>query len=227
MSIMQCLIGIGKQNYYMTGIGPKIKSRRERLGWSTTKLATLAGISQSFLWRLESGKATGSWETYMKVAGALGVSIDVFFPNRSNVEEAPRDWREIPVLDYTQAALWTTVSYQIVDAEQQETIMANLEHPPSTFALRIRGDSMEPTFKQGDIVVIDPTIQPKPGDFIVANDASGEGTFKQYRHAGMNEKGQEVFELLPLNPLYAPMRSDRQQLAIVGTMVEHRSYRQR
>lgn len=210
----------------MIDIGPKIKARREKLGWSVTKLATLAGISQSFLSRLENNKATGSWETFMKIAGAMGVSVDVFFPNRSNVESAPPDWRRIPILDYNQTGAWAESNYQIV-SDKQETIMANLEHPASTFALRVRDDSMEPQFKNGDIVVIDPTIQPKPGDFVVANNAQGEATFKQYRVAGINEQGVEVFELWPLNNLYAPMRSDRQLMAIMGTMVEHRSYRRR
>jgi SOS-response transcriptional repressor LexA len=45
--------------------------------------------------------------------------------------------------------------------------------------------------------------------------------------AGLNERGQQVFELHPLNPTYAPLRSDRQMLAIVGTMMEHRKFRKR
>lgn len=211
----------------MTDIGPKIKARRVHLNWSTTKLATLAGISQSFLWRLEAGKATGSWETYTKIAGALGVSIDVFFPNRGNVESADLGWRRVPVLDYVQAGKWTGLDPNAGDEEMRETITTDLEHPPSTFALRIRGNSMEPEFREGDVVVINPTIPPHPGDFVVAKDESGEVTFKQYRSAGINERGDDVFELCPLNPLYAPMRSDRQQIAIVGVMVEHRRFRHR
>jgi SOS-response transcriptional repressor LexA len=176
---------------------------------------------------LEAGKANGSWETYAKIAGALGVSVDVFFPNESNVESAPVGWRRIPVLDYVQAGRWTGVDPGAGDEEMRETIATDLEHPPSTFALRIRGNSMEPEFREGDVVVIDPTLTPHPGDFIVATDAGGEATFKQYRSAGINERGDNVFELCPLNPLYAPMRSDRQQIAIVGVMVEHRKYRKR
>lgn len=83
---------------------------------------------------------------------------------------------------------------------------------------------MEPRFHEGDVVVIDPTVVPSPGKFVVANDRTGEATFRQYRSGGINEKGENVYELWPLNPSYAPMRSDRQFLAIVGTMIEHRSY---
>lgn len=211
----------------MTEIGEKIRRRREKLGWSATKLATLAGISQSFLWRIEHGTHTGSWETYQKLAGALGVSVDVFLDSKSNVEDAAIGVRRIPVLDYIQAGQWRGVNANAGEEGTEEYILTDLEHPPSTFALHVKGDSMEPEFKAGDDVVINPTLQPRPGDYVVATCETGEATFKQYRAAGRNEHGQEVFELWPLNPLYAPMRSDRQQLAIVGVMVEHRRYRRR
>lgn len=211
----------------MLDIGPKIKVHREKLGWSQTKLATLAGISQSFLWRLEGGKAAGSWETYTKLCNALGISIETFFPSQSNVEIAPLGWRRIPVLDYSEAARWTAADSIPKDEGARESVMTDLEHPSSTFAMRIKGDSMEPKFQAGDMVVIDPTIEPKPGDFVVATEGAGEATFKQYRSAGINEHQVNVFELHPLNPLHAPLRSDRQPIKIVGVMVEHRQYRKR
>lgn len=213
----------------MQDIGGRIRARRERLGWTTTKLATLAGVSQSYIWRIEKGKATGTIETLTAIAGAMGLSVDRLLTNNSsNVEHAEIGTRKIPVLDYIQAGQWTAVN-RLPDeiAEMQETIVTDLELPPSTFALRIRGESMELEFRAGDIVIINPTIQPQPGDFVVATCEGGEATFKQYRNGGRNEHGQDVFELWPLNPLYAPMRSDRQKLGIVGVMVEHRKYRRR
>ena len=109
----------------------------------------------------------------------------------------------------------------------REYVSTNIETPPSAFALRIRGDSMEPEFRSGDIVIINPLVAPLPGDFVVASDESGEATFKRYRSLGRNEQGHDVFELVPLTPLYAPQRSDRIQIAIVGTMIEHRRFRRR
>jgi SOS-response transcriptional repressor LexA len=213
----------------MRDIGAEIRRRREKLGWTVTKLATLAGLSGPFLSRVERGKSYYSQETLDKISGALGISLDALYASvsTSNVEDAPLGARRIPVLDYVQAGRWTGVDARRTSDEMRETILTDLEHPPSAFAMRIRGDSMEPEFKAGDVVVIAPTIQPKPGDYVVATCEDGEATFKQYRSAGINERGHDVFELRPLNSLYAPMRSDRQALAIVGVMVEHRRYRRR
>lgn len=198
-----------------------------KLKWTVTKLATVAGISQSFLSRVERGDAYYSRETIQKVAGALGISEDVLYSSGSNVVDTAADCRRIPVLDYVQAGQWTRVDSSRSDDDNRETIMTDLEHPPSTFSLRIRGDSMHPRFNEGDIVVIDPTIQPKPGDFVVATEEGGDATFKQYRSVGINEQGIDVFQLVPLNQNYAALRSDRLQIAIVGVMVEHRTYRVR
>jgi SOS-response transcriptional repressor LexA len=213
----------------MIDIGAEIRKRRERLGWSGVKLATLAGIAPAFLSRVERGKSYYSQGTLIKIAGALGISVDEFYTGatKSNVEGAHLGWRRIPVLDYSQAGQWTSVAGNPEENEKRETIMTDLEHPPSTFALRIRGDSMEPKFREGDVVVIDPTIQPQPGDYVVATNDGHETTFRRFRSAGINEHGSTVFELLPLNSVYGVMRSDRQPLGVVGVMVEHRQYRRR
>lgn len=210
----------------MQEVGARIRARRERLGWTQMKLATLAGLTGPFISRVETGKSYYSAETLTKIAGALGVPPEEFFVRKTNVEGAPLGWRKIPVLDYVQAGDWREVNPNL-DLENFETIMTDLEYPPSAFALRIRGDSMEPRFRADDVVVINPALPPQPGDFVVARCESGEATFKQYRSGGVNERGERVFELHPLNPIYAPMRSDREPLAIVGTMVEHRQYRRR
>lgn len=207
-------------------VSRRIRERRRQLGWTSTKVATLAGITQSHVSRLENGKVGFTHETLVKVAGVLGLSVDSLYKTSSNVEDAPIDFKAIPVLSYVQAGRWTSVDTR-PEGDIQEMISTNLDCPPSTFAMRLRGDSMEPKFSQGDIIVVSPLLQPQPGDFVVATDERGEATFKQYRSAGLNDMGQSVFELIPLNPIYGPLRSDRQQIGIVGVMIEHRTYRRR
>lgn len=65
-----------------------------------------------------------------------------------------------------------------------------------TFALRVSGDSMEPEFKEGMILVIEPELDPLPGDYVVAKNGDGATTFKQLVKDG------EDWYLKPVNPRY-------------------------
>jgi SOS-response transcriptional repressor LexA len=98
---------------------------------------------------------------------------------------------------------------------------------PYTVALTIKGDSMEPEFRAGDVIIVDPAIEPQPGDFVVARNSEQEATFKKYRPRGTDAEGHRVFELVPLNDDYPTMRSDQDRLQVVGVMVEHRKKRRR
>jgi SOS-response transcriptional repressor LexA len=213
----------------MLPIGPAIKKLREKPGraWSQTKLAALAGTTAPTISRIESGIFYPTQEMLARILSAMGMSLPKFYAelSTSNVEHAEIGGRVIPVIDYVQAGKWASVDARPVDIGDRETVVTDLEHPPSTFAMRIRGDSMEPKFEAGDLVIINPMLTPGPGDFVVAVEGSGEATFKQYRSVGKNGRGLDVFELIPLNTLYGPMRSDRHKIAIVGVMVEHRQYR--
>lgn len=90
------------------------------------------------------------------------------------------------------------------------------------FALDIEGLSMMPEFRPGDRVIIDPELSPNPGDFVVAKNGGNEATFKKYRPRGVNDEGNEIFELVPLNDDFATMRSDITHLQVIGVMTEHR-----
>ncbi len=59
----------------------------------------------------------------------------------------------------------------------------------------------------------------------MAKSSSEEATFKMYRPCGIDESGQEVFELVPLNGDFSTMHSDRQYIEIIGVMVEQRIFR--
>ena len=98
---------------------------------------------------------------------------------------------------------------------------------PYTVALVIRGDSMQPEFREGDIIIVDPSVDPQPGDYVVAKNSTEGATFKKYRPRGADAAGNRVFELVPLNDDYPTLRSDQEPLQVVGVMVEHRKKRRR
>ncbi|WP_428421929.1 LexA family protein [Methylibium sp.] len=73
---------------------------------------------------------------------------------------------------------------------------------PRAFALRVRGNSMSnpdglPTFPEGIVVMVEPDIEAKTGDFVIVRcNGDEEATFKQLTR----ESGR--FYLTPLNPRY-------------------------
>ena len=200
-------------------VGQRIRQRREMLGWSKAQLARTAGLHPSQISRFESGERSISEDHLWRISGALGWSPEKFFSSDHNVVPAGPETRRVPLLDYVQAGQWTAVSEHLPGDDELETVTVSMETPPSSFAMRVRGNSMEPLFIAGDIIVVAPTIMPRPGDFVVATDENGEATFKKYREIGLNAEGKKVIELVALNPDYPSIRSDRQHVAIVGKMI--------
>jgi DNA polymerase V len=75
-------------------------------------------------------------------------------------------------------------------------------NPETTFYAHIEGDSMRDAgILDGDIVVVDRSLEPKSGDIIVAY-LDGEYTVKEFR---MDASGQFAW-LVPHNPDFQPIR---------------------
>lgn len=147
----------------------------------------------------------------------------------ANVEPVvPSQYTKIPLIDLSQVG---SVSEKKGEHHSDNNIYTDLKLGPHAFALVIKGNSMEPDFKEGDRIIIDPDVTPHPGDYVVAkcncSTCYDEATFTKYRPRGINEQGDEVFELVPLNEDYPTYRSDVIPCHVIGTMVEHRRYRKR
>ena len=50
------------------------------------------------------------------------------------------------------------------------------------FALRVQDSSMEPEFENGCIIIIDPSISPKTGDFVLFEKKDTIKDLKSYRY---------------------------------------------
>lgn len=197
-----------------------------------TKIADKLGKQASYVSRMlyPEGK-----EGFKRIGEDTVDELDRAFPGWLNKEQSPieiiqgitlhKDRRGYPIISAVQAGIWRDIVDSFPRGGADEYIMANNSYGPHTFALRITGNSMEPEFREGDVVVIDPDVRPNAGDYVVAKNHEEAATFKKYRPRGINEAGQDVFELVPLNEDYAPMRSDLQPIHIIGTMVEHTRYR--
>jgi len=150
-------------------------------------------------------------------------SSELSTPGGSNVEfRLPKGSRLIPHISYVQAGVWTEISNSFQHSDAHDWLLSSDAHSGETFVLTVRGNSMEPDFREGDLIIIDPSVQPRPGSFVVAKNGREEATFKKYRHRAVDVLGNDIFELVPLNDDYPTMRSDEQNIEIIGTMVEHR-----
>lgn len=64
-------------------VASRIIELRERKGYTTNKLANLAGISQSHLREIEMGKRSPTIETLSYFCDALGVDLAEFFADET------------------------------------------------------------------------------------------------------------------------------------------------
>lgn len=216
-------------------VGTEIRKRRKALGWTLEELAGRVDSDTGNLSRIERGRQGANDELLRKIARALGCGIaDLYAATEgvSNVVAAPVGMRRIPLISYVQAGAWTEAVDPYAVGHAFDWMLTDLDLSSSAFALEVKGLSMynptsEDSFNEGDRVIIDPNVCPKPGDFVVAKNGENEATFKKYRPRGMNAAGEQVFELVPLNPDYESLRSDITHIRIIGTMVEHRRYRKR
>lgn len=80
-----------------------------------------------------------------------------------------------------------------------------IKNPEATFYGRVSGDSMRDAgINEGDIAVIDRSLQPTDGDVIVAY-VNEEFTIK---YLDLTHKEEGYIELQPANPDYSPIRID-------------------
>lgn len=69
-------------------LGRAVRQLREEAGWSQRVLADRAGISASWLSRIESGDYDPTWGTMRRVAGGLGISLEKLSEVAEELERA-------------------------------------------------------------------------------------------------------------------------------------------
>ena len=67
------------------------------------------------------------------------------------------------------------------------------------YALEIAGDSMEPMYRAGDVVIVQPGAAVRRGDRVVVRTSGGEVMAKM-----LGRKNDQMVELLSLNPAHKP-----------------------
>jgi len=205
--------------------GARLKTLRRERKLTQKQLGKVVGVSDVTIGYWEKDQNMPGGVSLTKLARFFGVSEDFLLTGKeenSNVSPSIAGALQVPIISWVQAGTWTSES----DARNLEGaidyILTNGLHSFGTFALKVKGKSMEPEFKEGDTIIVDPDLCPGPGDYVVAKNGSEYATFKKYRARGVNEDGEDVFELVPLNPDFATLDSSVEKISIIGVVVEHR-----
>ena len=200
-------------------MGQYFKIRREEKGLSARAVAKKAGISDAHVSHIEHNRRNPTFDVMMKILKALDVDAKEFlvetgYTTRGQNKKIERG-QVIPVISWISAGAWNTATDPYEPGDAEEWIESEVKGT-NIFALRIKGDSMEPEFIEGEILVIDPHIETKPGDYVIAkNDDNNEATFKQLKRYG------RTTVLHPLNPKYPDIElKKRNGYRIIGKVVK-------
>ncbi len=212
--------------------------KKRELGLTQESLASACGWeSQGSVSQYLNGKIPLNVEAAVKFAKALRVSVSDFSPrlaanlaeltdehvtgcsnvqhasvDSANVEPGPERTGRVPLISWVKAGGWAAAVDVLGPDEAYDWIETGVTVHPHTFALRVQGDSMEPEFAAGSILVVEPELEAAPGDYVIAKNGNDEATFKQ-----LVRDGADLY-LKPLNPRYPikPLGSSR----IIGVVRE-------
>ncbi|WP_304956856.1 LexA family transcriptional regulator [Xenophilus sp. Marseille-Q4582] len=213
----------------LTGIelGRAIAEAIEKKGVQKVDVAQHFGVKppsiQDWINRgtISKGKLPKLWAYFADVAGPSHWGLESF-PGDMNAKPVSGGKRPYPVISAVQAGLVKEISDPYAPGDGFDIEYGDDDWSKWTFVLELEGKSMEPDFLEGDRVFIDPHLAPRAGDFVVAKNHKQEATFKKYRLRGVDLAGQDLFDLVPLNPDYPTISSAEHKLTVIGVMVEHR-----
>lgn len=120
----------------------------------------------------------------------------------SNTAPGPTIKGEVPLLSNVQAGMYTEFIDNFHPGDDTyEAIPTTVPVNRYTFALRVTGDSMEPEFTDGMLLVVEPELDPQPGDYVIAKNGSEETTFKQLTKDGGDWYLKPLNSRYPIKPL--------------------------
>ena len=184
-------------------IGDNIRFLRKRAGYSQEQLARKLQIKQASVSNWESGKTVPDVKYFPLLMQIFDVPMEIFF------SESPL--RELDAINIRQSAvpiLGSIACGKQITPDTEPDGYADLpDGVHADFALRCKGDSMSPTFLDGDIVLIRQQPEVENGQ-IAAISIDGETTLKHFY------RQPDGLSLIAENPAFAPIyvsnESDRQ-----------------
>ncbi|AMS33977.1 helix-turn-helix domain-containing protein [Marinitoga sp. 1155] len=183
-------------------IGKKIKELRQQKNITAEQLAQEIGSSVSTIFRIETGQEPRALNL-AKIAKALDVSLDWLMGLRTTedldekekipIEDINNNLKRIPVLGEISAGSGVDPIENIID------VIYIPEKRNVDFALMVRGNSMLPKFKPGDLALVVKQPYLENGEIGIIAINSDQAVIKKYYNYG------DKIQLISLNPEYEPI----------------------
>lgn len=197
----------------------RIERLCERKGVNITQMCKEAGVVRGTLTELKMGRTAAlSTKSLQKLSDYFDVPVEYFISGEVKKKEgAAENW--IPVLGRVAAGIPIEAIEYVEDYEEIDPEMAA---KGEYFALKVQGDSMEPKFSEGDVLIVKKQPDCENNDIAVVLVNGADATVKRIK------KTPEGLMLIPNNPAYEPMfysNSDAKTLpvTIIGKVVELRA----
>ncbi len=134
----------------------------------------------------------------------------------ANTEPGPEIKGYVPLISWVQAGNCSEAIDMFYKGDAEDWVECPLNLSKNTYALRIKGASMEPRFHEGEIIIVDPNGDwDRSGAFVIAKRTNeNEVTFKQLFKDGGS------YYLKALNPEWPEriIRMDREEWSICGVV---------
>lgn len=197
----------------------RIKTLRNEQGMKQTELAKILKVGQNTVSNWETGRTEPDSEILQKMAQLFDVSIDYILGHSQIKKASATHGINVPVLGDVAAGIPIEAITDIVDYEEIDAAMAATG---DFFGLRIKGASMEPRMREGDVVIVRKQDQAETGDTVVVLVNGDSATVKKIKY------GSDGISLIPTNPSYdvqffSAADVERLPVRVIGRVVELRA----
>ena len=183
-------------------LGNRLRKARERAGLSQETLAKMLKIGKRTLIDYEKGVSEPKVSVVKSIAEICNVNPNWLLTGEGDMFRRMRDAVEfvptaVPIISTESPAGFPSLP---PDRDRIEDYLYVPGVPENSYALKVRGDSMLPTIRNGDYVIFVPTTEIKNGDIVIVRNEWNEVILRRYR-----VKNGEVF-LTSDNPEYPTVR---------------------
>ena len=207
-------------------LGKKIRELRKSNNLTQTELAEELNtkydlkVDRVMVSKWETGFQTPVLYTISCLSKIFNVSIDYLSGETDSLGiPAATTGVMIPVLGYVRAGVPMTAVENIIDYEEiSKEDAAKGEH----FGLVVKGDSMEPRFAEGDVVIVRKQETVENGEIAVVLVNGDDATVKKFY------RSDNGIKLVSTNPTYDPFfftpdEVDSLPVQVIGRVVELRA----